>query len=477
MYDEHVKLAQLCISYLNLPGLCKGAAAVDENIRSGYYSFMDYAISNWVLHLEEAAKWEDPEAEEAEEALANISESLGVFIDEHWARPSKLVTLAERHVEKLIAFQSETFYDKLKYAFGWGRKMVYSHTAIMQTEIVLDLLEVLGTIRLRIERMWDESQRNPEERTDMEAKYGKDIFRCTRLSCLHFTQGFSSRLLRDEHLKQHERPYRCTFDGCPNSILGFSKSHDLQKHLEQTHDSLGNDPTNQFPGQNERRRRRPPAPSRSPPNPQAHASSSTSQNSSSTSPADSYGNPVPQQGSSHSSGEGILPNKLDIEIESSTEGEYVTGPQQGSPSPSTPERESPPPERPAKIQRIYGPKTFECVECSRTFSKKFNYDSHMRIHSKDKPFSCSHCQRSFARESDCTRHESSHQIERRHKCNGCHKAFARLDTLRGHWRRPRGARCLERMNQDRNASSYLDALPDEGHFEAVSGTYLSGAAD
>lgn len=472
MYDEHVKLTQLCISYLNLPALCKSATAIDENIRSGYYSFMDYAISNWVLHLEEATKSDDSEAKEA---LSDISESLGVFLDEHWAKPPKLVPVADRHIAKLKPFQSETFYKKLESAFGWGRKMVYSHTSIPSSEIVLDLLDVLTMVRLRIERVWDESQRNDDERIGMEQKYGKDIFKCPRLSCLHFTQGFSSRVLRDDHLKKHERPYRCTLDGCLNSMLGFSKSADLQKHMEQAHDSLGDDPNNQFPVQNEKKRA--PAPPKSQPRPQGPASSNTNQNTTSTSPGSSSHIPTSQQGSSSQSpGEGVLPNQLDIEMEGTTEEEYATGPQLDPPSPNTPEPESPP-ERPAKMPKISGPKTFECIECARTFNKKFNYDSHMRIHSKDKPFSCSYCQRAFARESDCTRHETSHQRDRRYRCGGCQKLFARLDTMQGHWRRPCGERCLEAMNEYSNAGSYLDALPPEGHFEAVLPTHLSGAAD
>jgi hypothetical protein len=472
MKDEHVTLTELCISYLNLPALCQGATAIDENIRGGYYSFMDYAISNWVLHLEEATKCDDSEHDKP---LSDISESLGVFLDQHWARPTKLTQVAERHIAKLKPFQSEMFYKKLEYAFGWSRKMVYSHTAIISTEIVLDLLDVLATVRRRIEHVWDESQRKDDERIAMEQKYGKDIFKCSRLSCVRFTEGFNSRHLRDEHLSQHERPYRCTFDGCLHSKLGYPKSHDLQKHMEQTHDWLGIDPTNQFPGQNERRKAQ--APPKSTPKPQAPASSNTNQNALSTSPANSSSIPSSQQGpSSQSPGEGFLPNQLHAEIEGSAEGDYGTNPQPGPSDPSTRKPEGPS-ERPTKIQKTSGPKTFECIECSRTFRKKFNYDSHMRIHSKDKPFSCRYCQRAFARESDCTRHEGSHQNNGHIRCGGCHKPFARQDTLQAHLKTQRGERCLERMNEDRNARIFLDALPDEGHFEGVSVAHLAGAAD
>lgn len=449
LHEENIKLTQLCIDYLNFPALHLQSEPLDEYIRDGYYSFMDYAVSNWILHFEAATK--SNESEDTSVALSEISESLDEFLEHHWANPTKPAPVAERHIAKLKIFQSETCYEKLVPAFGWMRKMVYSHTSVVSSEIVLDLLTMVAGVRMQIERIWVDSQKDADARKRMEDMYGKSIYKCPRLSCLHFSNGFENKTLRDEHLNKHERPHRCTIVGCPNSTLGFSKAKDLQKHMEQTHDSLG-DGNNQFPWPGEERRKVPPKP---------QAPDSTGQGAADEA---TMGNAPPSIIPPHSDRtsthlhpasqvvEGIE-NPIIPTPDSPDEPSAYLEEEGVAPSPKTPESDILL-ERPVKRQKL-GPRTFECTTCWKTFTKKFNYESHMRRHSQEKPFACRHCQRPFARESDCKRHEKGHD-EAAFRCGGCGKEFSRSDTIQSHFRSQVGSRCWEVMMGSGN--QYL--LPD-----------------
>lgn len=56
------------------------------------------------------------------------------------------------------------------------------------------------------------------------------IFKCPIPGCgSTFTRHFNLK----GHLRSHndERPYKCTYDGCPKSIVGFARQHDCKRHM------------------------------------------------------------------------------------------------------------------------------------------------------------------------------------------------------------------------------------------------------
>lgn len=54
------------------------------------------------------------------------------------------------------------------------------------------------------------------------------------------------------------------------------------------------------------------------------------------------------------------------------------------------------------------PRHFVCVHCNKIFDKKYNHDSHARVHLTTKPHKCFLCGKGFARNSDKKRHEKGH---------------------------------------------------------------------
>jgi len=85
--------------------------------------------------------------------------------------------------------------------------------------------------------------------------------------------------------------------------------------------------------------------------------------------------------------------------------------------------------------------------CERVFNRAYNFKSHFKIHTGDRPFKCAHCALCFARNHDLKRHvvcihTSSVQSSAKYaaavkaeiKCEKCEKIFSRSDALIRHLR-------------------------------------------
>ena len=72
--------------------------------------------------------------------------------------------------------------------------------------------------------------------------------------------------------------------------------------------------------------------------------------------------------------------------------------------------------------------------CDKIFNRAYNFKSHLKIHSGEKPFQCNHCELSFARCHDMRRHEKIHKkdFQKLNKCDFCNKTFSRPDALNRH---------------------------------------------
>lgn len=226
----------LCIAYINFPDIC--APGRKTALASGYFAFYEYAVASWVHHL---MAWISEKGHD-ESDISELEETFGPFLDQHFSAECPPSNVSNQMHEKLRLMKRFEFYDSLTQAIVWSRKQLLVIDGLKNDDETPDQLD-LPSITRRIRLLLEDTVRaslTPEIRAALELYYGSKLFRCSRIYCQHFYDGFEVQEDRDKHVDRHERAYMCTFDGCPMATIGCVSKKDLDKHLLETH-SVGAD--------------------------------------------------------------------------------------------------------------------------------------------------------------------------------------------------------------------------------------------
>ncbi|KAF5590988.1 zinc finger C2H2-type integrase DNA-binding protein [Fusarium pseudocircinatum] len=396
---KELELACICIDYLNLPAFtCQPTA---ERVLNGDYGFMDYAVLNWIRHLEAGTLYLGAH----EDKIGELSESLETFIRNHWREPATRILPSDGTKKRLECFKFLGFYSQLEQSVASFKKQLRLLTGIKSREVALDLGDLILNVRKVLEDIVT-SNSDPSTQKKIEDKYGAMVFKCPRLTCQFFTIGFLTKKERNEHLDKHTRPFRCIDEGCRGAIFGFSSMWERDKHIRDIHPE-GTSHDQEFPTDEDVER----------------SIRNDTVTVEATAALDEAPPPLPE------------PEPLP-ELDSDSELEVLE-----------PELEV---QRQHRSSKKGKPQQFKCPHCPKEYIKKFNFTSHLQSHTDERPFRCSQCTKAFARRSDLTRHEETHQ-GKQHVCRGvlrngatwgCGKAFARADTLKTHHESEAGQRCI-----------------------------------
>ncbi|XP_066233011.1 zinc finger protein 366 [Saccopteryx leptura] len=77
-------------------------------------------------------------------------------------------------------------------------------------------------------------------------------------------------------------------------------------------------------------------------------------------------------------------------------------------------------------------KRWQCPNCEKSYTSKYNLVTHILGHSGIKPHACARCGKLFKQLSHLHTHMLTHQGTRPHKCQVCHKAFTQTSHLKRH---------------------------------------------
>ncbi|XP_067283933.1 gastrula zinc finger protein XlCGF7.1-like [Pseudorasbora parva] len=83
-----------------------------------------------------------------------------------------------------------------------------------------------------------------------------------------------------------------------------------------------------------------------------------------------------------------------------------------------------------KAQKTY----FTCQQCGKSFSRKVNLNSHMRVHTRENPCTCPQCGKSFNHKGNFNRHIQIHTGETPYICQQCGKSFKQKTHFQNHIR-------------------------------------------
>lgn len=243
----HCELAALCLRYLCL---ISTSGNYDDNerwekVKLGWFSFQDYACSQWHSHIEKVILkcgnlFLDNNYSQSHGKL--FDSALQEFIDQHRDdltmdhHPDSPKTTPE-----LAKFSEFPFYPNL--CTLWNH--IYTHERkpfeIRNTVGIERIQKAMMDNRTTLENNFTPSD-NACINDTIADYYGPNLFKCKRRLCDFFHLGYDKHENRDTHNNRHDRPYQCPSQ-CNAAPIGFSSKKDLERHVRQYHPNLSDGPS------------------------------------------------------------------------------------------------------------------------------------------------------------------------------------------------------------------------------------------
>ena len=230
--SQNAKMALYCVDYLFSqpfnPIITE--KELKEFSAKGYYAFLYYAASYWLDHL-----------------LVGIDQNLdsdaSVGLYDRLAIRVKLFLQKTHILDQYNLVMLDYDYSRLFEIVDDIPRDVAARNQWVQLEWQI------SRIMRTMETLAEDLQNNSAStlRHSMLAIYGTTEYKCSKLGCVHFQDGFGSRSQRDTHLDRHRRPFLCTELYCPFQLLGFPDETGLKRHLSRNHRSEEENSQYSFP--------------------------------------------------------------------------------------------------------------------------------------------------------------------------------------------------------------------------------------
>lgn len=231
-------LTALCLHYLTFEcfELEITAERLTELALEGYFVFQDYAVAKWFNHLLAMISSSHVLGEGNDGALNSLDDlklALKNFADcyEEDLLQTPAITEEGKSCE---AFEHLAVYE----SFLQVQNHVLAHQRKDFNERNKVSLKALETAFERNRKFIEElcsSEARPEQQIELRALYGDTVYKCSKLSCFYFHEGFKDAKTRDKHINKHDRPFHCTFPDCSYADFGFPSNRELEKHRKDYH--------------------------------------------------------------------------------------------------------------------------------------------------------------------------------------------------------------------------------------------------
>lgn len=232
------RIASLCLQYLTLPGFEtnheSGNRQLHEQVKTGFFAFLNYAALHWVDHLQSYLETLQPVDMNNLENLAPVGEE---FFSQHGPADNYDLQSCLNALGSTRDLREECKEAKHHWSFETLIMLIVQARYLRQKD---DSFLGLGTLgdTVQVARETLELQIRSQDSTsavDLSRFYGDNMFQCPRHQCYYFHEGFQDLRLRQEHVQRHDRPFCCKEEGCSRTQTGFCTDAALQKHIKKNH--------------------------------------------------------------------------------------------------------------------------------------------------------------------------------------------------------------------------------------------------
>ncbi|CAI6332799.1 unnamed protein product [Periconia digitata] len=229
------EMAHLCLTYMSFDHF--HPLTRDDQVRislhKGDYAFADYASSYWANHLIEGVRdaGKSPTVD-----LRALIEAIGVFLDVQRASRQDPLVVSKTLQTQLAPLEYCSEYQEICQAVVSTKNQLLPTGKGPLKEEVLHIAKVMGKWRSEIELVFQSVNATDAEKQSLELFYGPHPFKCSRLNCRFYHEGFELDSQRKLHNDKHERAFLCTKRGCPWETIGYTSSKELRAHTKECHE-------------------------------------------------------------------------------------------------------------------------------------------------------------------------------------------------------------------------------------------------
>lgn len=228
----------LCLHYLALDCFEEHPSAVSRSrfAEEGYFAFQDYAVVHWIDHLL---------------ALLNSTEITNSVQPGDKGTSDACIIFGDRYSDDLLNPSKEETSSPDRDLYGgmecfpilcaiWRHaKAVRAFSDDRRDKVSLQSLRrSFKDSRTTLEDIFRKFKENRSKMDTLNDLYGTKWFKCSKLSCYYFHEGFNSESSREDHDSRHERPFRCEAEDCPAAVVGFGSLKELEKHKRNMHPGI-----------------------------------------------------------------------------------------------------------------------------------------------------------------------------------------------------------------------------------------------
>lgn len=243
------EMATLCLHYLSFQ--CFDADHPDhalyQYLMKGYFAFSDYAIAKWMHHFHRVLNYTS-ELMSADDSPARLkvieefSDATRFFAGEYEDdlrlsddSPSSQQS-TDQFSPKVMNFLSQNSRTEQELYLVWVHICQYRRPTQNRNEISIEKLRrAVEKVREKLEVLASEKWLTAKEREDFRSFYGSRIYKCSKVTCFYFHEGFKDAKIRDKHVSIHNRPFQCSQEDCASFEFGFTSKQELERHTEKFH--------------------------------------------------------------------------------------------------------------------------------------------------------------------------------------------------------------------------------------------------